>query len=49
MIFSQSLKAALEKKASYRPEVQRILEFYEGSKRGVTFWHSGDASKRPEE
>ena len=37
-LFSQALKAALEKKATYIPEIQLILEFYEGTKRGVTFW-----------
>jgi UDP-N-acetylglucosamine acyltransferase len=36
--FTQSLKDALENKASYGPEIRRILEFYEGSKRGITFW-----------
>lgn len=38
MIFTQSLKAALEKKSSFCPEIQNILEFYKGTKRGVTFW-----------
>jgi UDP-N-acetylglucosamine acyltransferase len=37
-LFSQSLKAALENKTSYCPEVQRILEFYKASTRSVTFW-----------
>ncbi len=37
-IFTQSLKAALEKKSSFCPEIQNILEFYKGTKRGVTFW-----------
>ncbi|MDR3264889.1 MAG: acyl-ACP--UDP-N-acetylglucosamine O-acyltransferase [Synergistaceae bacterium] len=37
-LFSRSLKAAQEKKRSCIPEIQRILEFYEGTKRGVTFW-----------
>jgi UDP-N-acetylglucosamine acyltransferase len=37
-LFSQALQAAVEKKATYIPEVQRILEFYEGTQRGVTFW-----------
>jgi len=37
-LFSKALQAALEKKSAYIPEVQRILEFYEGTQRGVTFW-----------
>jgi UDP-N-acetylglucosamine acyltransferase len=37
-LFTRSLKAAQEKKNSWIPEIQRILEFYEGSRRGVTFW-----------
>jgi len=37
-LFSQSLKEAHEKKSAYIPEIQQILEFYEGTKRGVTFW-----------
>ncbi|MDR3264737.1 MAG: acyl-ACP--UDP-N-acetylglucosamine O-acyltransferase [Synergistaceae bacterium] len=36
--FTQSLDAALGKKSSYVPEIQHILKFYEGTKRGVTFW-----------
>ena len=40
-IFTQSLASELEKKASYSPEIQRIVDFYEGSKRGVTFWRRG--------
>ncbi|MDR3231097.1 MAG: acyl-ACP--UDP-N-acetylglucosamine O-acyltransferase [Synergistaceae bacterium] len=44
-LFTRSLRAALEKKDSFIPEIQRILEFYEGSKRGVTFW-GRTASKR---
>lgn len=37
-LFTRSLADAMAKKASCSPEVQRILEFYEGTKRGVTFW-----------
>jgi len=37
-LFSQALQAALENKAAFIPEVQHILEFYEGTRRGVTFW-----------
>ncbi|MBQ7543537.1 MAG: acyl-ACP--UDP-N-acetylglucosamine O-acyltransferase [Synergistaceae bacterium] len=36
--FTQSLAEAVEKKAEYIPEIQHIIEFYEGTKRGVTFW-----------
>jgi UDP-N-acetylglucosamine acyltransferase len=36
--FTQSFNEALKKKAAYGPEVRSILEFYEGSKRGITFW-----------
>ncbi|MDR1376114.1 MAG: acyl-ACP--UDP-N-acetylglucosamine O-acyltransferase [Synergistaceae bacterium] len=44
-IFTQSLASELEKKASYGPEIQRILEFYERSQRGVTFWRKGGAEE----
>lgn len=37
-LFSHSLKEALEKKDSFSAEIRSILEFYEKSKRGVTFW-----------
>ncbi|GHS89833.1 acyl-[acyl-carrier-protein]--UDP-N-acetylglucosamine O-acyltransferase [Synergistales bacterium] len=37
-LFSDSLRDALAKKDSYGPEARRVLEFYEGGKRGVTFW-----------
>jgi len=40
-LFSQSLKEAIGKKSSYIPEIQRILDFYEGTRRGVTFWGKG--------
>ena len=36
--FTQSFNEALEKKSEYIPEIQHIIEFYQGSKRGVTFW-----------
>ena len=48
-LFSQVLQEALVKKAFYAPEVQRILDFYEGTQRGVTFWGNGksdDAAQR---
>jgi len=44
-LFSQALKAAQEKKAAYIPEVQLILEFYEGTQRGVTFWGKSGESE----
>jgi len=48
-LFSQTLKSALENKSAYLPEVQRILEFYEGTRRGVTFWGSrSSADTAPE-
>jgi len=37
-LFSRALQTALENKSAYTPEVQLILEFYEGTQRGVTFW-----------
>jgi UDP-N-acetylglucosamine acyltransferase len=36
--FRQSLTEALGKRSSYGPEIRHILEFYEETKRGVTFW-----------
>ncbi|MBR2209090.1 MAG: acyl-ACP--UDP-N-acetylglucosamine O-acyltransferase [Synergistaceae bacterium] len=36
--FTDSFNEALSKKSEYIPEIQHIIEFYEGSKRGVTFW-----------
>lgn len=42
--FTESLKKALENKESYGPEIENILNFYEGSKRGVTFWGSRTGS-----
>lgn len=41
---SQALNAAQENKEAYIPEVRRILEFYEGARRGVTFWGKEDHS-----
>ncbi|MDR1732734.1 MAG: acyl-ACP--UDP-N-acetylglucosamine O-acyltransferase [Synergistaceae bacterium] len=37
-LFTHSLKDAMEKKDSWIPEIQRILDFYRDTKRGVTFW-----------
>jgi len=45
-LFSQALKETLEKKSTYIPEIQLILDFYEGTKRGVTFW--GRSGGEPE-
>ena len=36
--FTQSLAEAVAKKSEYIPEIQHIIDFYEGTKRGVTFW-----------
>ena len=36
--FTEALKEAAANRSEYIPEIQRIIEFYEGSKRGVTFW-----------
>ncbi len=36
--FTDSLNEALSNKVKYIPEIQHIIEFYEGTKRGVTFW-----------
>ena len=36
--FTDSLNEAIENKAEYIPEIQHIIEFYQGTKRGVTFW-----------
>ena len=37
-LFSESLKEALAERDAYIPEVRAVLDFYEGSRRGVTFW-----------
>lgn len=37
-VFSQALKEAISRKDEYIPEIRHIIEFYEGTKRGVTFW-----------
>ena len=39
--FTDALNEAVSRKTDYIPEIQRIIEFYEGSKRGVTFWGRG--------
>ena len=36
--FTAAFNEALSKKSEYISEIQRIIEFYEGTKRGVTFW-----------
>ena len=36
--FTDSLQDAVKSKAQYIPEVQKIIEFYENTQRGVTFW-----------
>ncbi len=37
-LFTQALNEAKENINSYIPEIQHIINFYEGSHRGVTFW-----------
>ena len=36
-VFTQALKEVISRKAEYIPEIRHIIEFYEGTKRGVTF------------
>lgn len=36
--FTDSFNGALARKSEYIPEIQKIIDFYEESKRGVTFW-----------
>jgi len=36
--FTDSLNHAIKHKSEYIPEICHIIEFYEGTKRGVTFW-----------
>lgn len=36
--FTDSINEAISHKSEYIPEIQKIIEFYEDSKRGVTFW-----------
>ena len=36
--FTDTFSEVLSKKSEYIPEIQKIIEFYENSKRGVTFW-----------
>lgn len=37
-VFTKALAEAVARKSDYIPEIQHIIEFYEGTKRGVTFW-----------
>ena len=37
-VFTQALAEAVARKSEYIPEIQHIIEFYEDTKRGVTFW-----------
>ena len=37
-LFSEAFNEALANKLNYIPEIQNIINFYEGSERGVTFW-----------
>ena len=36
--FTDTFNEALSKKSEFIPEIQHIIEFYENSKRGITFW-----------
>ena len=36
--FSDNLSEAISRKDEYIPEIRKVIEFYEGTKRGVTFW-----------
>lgn len=36
--FTEALEEAIKHKGEYIPEIVKIIEFYEGTKRGVTFW-----------
>ena len=38
--FTDSFNEAMQKKSEYIPEIQKIIDFYQNSKRGVTFWHN---------
>lgn len=39
--FTENLNKMCEKRDSFIPEIQRIIDFYDDSKRGVTFWGRG--------
>ena len=36
--FTDTFNEAVENKEKYIPEIRHIIEFYQGTKRGVTFW-----------
>ena len=36
--FTEQINNAIANKSQYPPEIQSIINFYEGTKRGVTFW-----------
>ncbi|MBR0075421.1 MAG: acyl-ACP--UDP-N-acetylglucosamine O-acyltransferase [Synergistaceae bacterium] len=38
--FTDSLNEAAKNKSDYIPEIQHIIDFYQNSKRGVTFWNN---------
>ncbi|MDR1742182.1 MAG: acyl-ACP--UDP-N-acetylglucosamine O-acyltransferase [Synergistaceae bacterium] len=48
-LFSRALENAVKKRDSYCPEVQRILDFYGLSKRGVTFWSRAKEAREAKE
>ena len=41
MRFTDALNETIARKSEYIPEIQKIIEFYEGTKRSVTFWGLG--------
>ena len=51
-LFSESLREALADRDACIPEVRAVLDFYEGSRRGVTFWSrtadESDGDRSPE-
>ena len=47
-LFSESLKEALADRESCIPEIRVILDFYEESRRGVTFWGRAEPGEEKE-
>ena len=43
--FTENFAEVKAKRDSYIPEIQKIIDFYGESKRGVTFWNRGSASR----
>ena len=42
--FTDSLEELRRRRDAFIPEVQNVIDFYEGSRRGVTFWGHGSES-----